>query len=388
MVRHVLSLLRRSPALASMAAAFLVAGAGLAVAAGSDTTIHACVKKGNGALRVVDAAKDCRRSERAIAFDERGPRGLTGATGAQGPAGPQGPPGPQGPAGKDAPTAAAPHQAVIGTARLTFSDDSELAFDVTGLETGLSAPSSGSQSTGAGAGKVTLKPIVITKRVDGASPTLLKAVTSGRSASLTVDLQRPGASSPYRRYTSNLVLISKLHQDAPDAGGHPIETVTFAAGGLDAEAPVDAPSAGDAIGRITFHPDDDPADDIESVPVYGFSAGVSQSSTIGSSSGGAGAGKATFEDITIRTGLDAASRPLALAVGSGTPWRAATLVLDGGATYELGGVAVTSLTDTATGETPTTPVVEQITMRAGSIAQSAGGDTACWDTTRNTTCGG
>jgi hypothetical protein len=95
--------------------ALVVAAAGGAYAAGSSggtethlSPVHGCVGK-DGALRVVQSARDCRVGEHAIAFGakgpqgESGPRGLAGAIGAggpQGPAGPQGNTGPQGPAGQ------------------------------------------------------------------------------------------------------------------------------------------------------------------------------------------------------------------------------------------------------------------------------------------------
>jgi hypothetical protein len=89
MHRHVLSVLRRSPLPAGLVGVVVLATAGFAVAAavpGSGSTIHACIQKKSGALRVVGAAKDCKKSERAISFAKTGPRGLTGQTGAQGPA--------------------------------------------------------------------------------------------------------------------------------------------------------------------------------------------------------------------------------------------------------------------------------------------------------------
>ena len=112
MHRHVLSVLRRSPVLAVLAGVLVLASAGFAVASalpGTGSTIHACIQKNGGALRVVGSARDCKKSERAISFAKEGPRGLRGQTGAQGPAGAEGKDGaqgPQGPGGQDAPKAA------------------------------------------------------------------------------------------------------------------------------------------------------------------------------------------------------------------------------------------------------------------------------------------
>jgi hypothetical protein len=105
----------------------LAAPAGGSVADGriardATNVIQACVRK-DGRLRLVARASDCRKYERAVSWNVRGPRGepglpgpagpvgpagaagapgaegAPGAAGAQGPAGPQGERGPQGPKG-------------------------------------------------------------------------------------------------------------------------------------------------------------------------------------------------------------------------------------------------------------------------------------------------
>jgi hypothetical protein len=62
-------------------------GAYAALAPVHDGVIHTCLRKSNGALRVVRAGARCGRRERALAFDQRGRVGPRGATGAQGPIG-------------------------------------------------------------------------------------------------------------------------------------------------------------------------------------------------------------------------------------------------------------------------------------------------------------
>jgi hypothetical protein len=57
---------------------------GVAAAAGHGGTIHGCVNKSSGALRVVKHSGHCSRGETALAFNARGPRG---APGRRGPAG-------------------------------------------------------------------------------------------------------------------------------------------------------------------------------------------------------------------------------------------------------------------------------------------------------------
>jgi hypothetical protein len=67
--------------------ATLAAGASIAVASipDADGTIHACRKVDGGRLRAVPGARRCRRDERPLRWNVRGP---------QGPPGPQGEPGP------------------------------------------------------------------------------------------------------------------------------------------------------------------------------------------------------------------------------------------------------------------------------------------------------
>lgn len=87
-----------------------VVGAASWVAASENPapTIHACVQRDSGQVRIVGANEQCRRSETALAWNAEGPAGPAGAAGPAGPAaapgdigpaGPAGDPGPAGPAG-------------------------------------------------------------------------------------------------------------------------------------------------------------------------------------------------------------------------------------------------------------------------------------------------
>ena len=55
---------------------------GVSNAAGS--TIKACAKKSNGAMRLIDASKNCKKSERTLTWGTQGDAGATGATGVAG----------------------------------------------------------------------------------------------------------------------------------------------------------------------------------------------------------------------------------------------------------------------------------------------------------------
>ena len=67
---------------------------GVSNAAGS--SIKACAKKSNGAMRLIDVSKKCKKSERTLTW---GTKGATGAKGATGPTGATGSDGPAGASG-------------------------------------------------------------------------------------------------------------------------------------------------------------------------------------------------------------------------------------------------------------------------------------------------
>ena len=86
------------------------AAAGYAVNRDDQQVVRACyrvAKDGSPALyaplRVVDSAADCKRSERPLVWNLRGPQGVSGPAGAAGPAGTAGPTGETGPAGPAGP---------------------------------------------------------------------------------------------------------------------------------------------------------------------------------------------------------------------------------------------------------------------------------------------
>jgi hypothetical protein len=64
--------------------AVTASGIGFAVAASHSSTIHGCVSKANGQLRIVSGSKHCTSRERSISWNSRGPRGRTGAPGTSG----------------------------------------------------------------------------------------------------------------------------------------------------------------------------------------------------------------------------------------------------------------------------------------------------------------
>src|SRR5438477_631325 len=86
--------------------------------------------------------------------------------------------------------------------------------------------------------------------------------------------------------------------------------------------------------------------DLPLTNVASWSLGVSNSVSVGSAGGGAGAGKATFEDLTITKKVDASSPKLISACASGRHFADATLVVTANGTtntYKLKEVFVTSV---------------------------------------------
>lgn len=96
---------RLSPALLVAVGAFVFAlgGGALAAIPGSDGAIHACYKKEDGQLRVIDTAQSqtCNKSEVALAWNQTGPTGPQGAKGDTGPQGAKGDTGAQGTPGPE-----------------------------------------------------------------------------------------------------------------------------------------------------------------------------------------------------------------------------------------------------------------------------------------------
>ena len=93
----------------------------------------------------------------------------------------------------------------------------------------------GSQSSGAGAGKVTFNPFRITRKMDKASPVLFQMACSGTAfQAVTLVLRKSaGASSTgvaFLKFTFKLVAVKTISYTGPDQS--PKEFVTFEYGGL------------------------------------------------------------------------------------------------------------------------------------------------------------
>lgn len=93
----------------------------------------------------------------------------------------------------------------------------------------------GSVSGGAGAGKTTLKELVVEKSVDTASRALFSLnATGGHLAKMQIYLRKTGvtAGKPYLVYAFSTVFLSKIDWSATDGDDQPIELLTFAYGAM------------------------------------------------------------------------------------------------------------------------------------------------------------
>jgi type VI secretion system secreted protein Hcp len=226
--------------------AALGAGAGVAIGAastggapGSDGTIPACYNNDTGTLRVTEHAAvgqagipECTPAETALSWSTVGPAGPSGSPGAPGPAGASGAPGASGPAG-----APLTGQTAFG---LTNSGRTFLKLDgVDGesktkghageIEVLSFAVQGGAGSSGAGAGKVKFNEFTITKKIDKASPVLLKSVATGKHYSkVTLTCRKAGkGQQDFLVIKMNDVVVSSYQTGAQHGVAQPAEEMTL-----------------------------------------------------------------------------------------------------------------------------------------------------------------
>jgi type VI secretion system secreted protein Hcp len=173
-------------------------------------------------------------SEDTVTWNQEGPQGATGATGATGPQGPQGSPGATGATGPAGGVSAGPgsntdvimeltpsnpnlgglNTVPLGESQVSGSQNQE--FDVTTFDLGVTNTLNvGTQSAGAGAGKVTFQPFTVTKTVDRYSSNLFLTLAAGKalaSAEIIVRKAGPnGTADPVVQYLMKQVLITDIH---------------------------------------------------------------------------------------------------------------------------------------------------------------------------------
>ena len=213
-----------------------------------------------GALRVIDTSasqsgessfpdNSCSSDETTLTWNQTGPQGETGATGATGAAGaagaagsqgPEGPEGPQGAAGSSSGGAAGNGDedlylqfvsgssgtpVIQGESQVKIPGEPSDLQDVTPIEidsfdfTVDTTLNIGSQTSGAGAGKVTFEPLTVVRRLDKNSPTLFQVTAGGRTfptVVLTVVTHASGKSRILAQWKLSLVALKSVEYTSPD----------------------------------------------------------------------------------------------------------------------------------------------------------------------------
>jgi hypothetical protein len=186
----------------------------------TSTTIHACRLVPSGLVRIVGEPSDCRRHERHLSWNvkgpagQQGPPGPPGASGAQGPAGPPGaagptgPPGPSGPAGPPGPGLSSLDD-LDGLACQDGAGTVDLAYDGAGIATLTCA-------TGGGGDAAMSVNELMTGVTDAATDEFVEIVNTGAAAA---DLS--GWKLVYRSAagTSDVVLATVPDGTSLAAGG-------------------------------------------------------------------------------------------------------------------------------------------------------------------------
>jgi type VI protein secretion system component Hcp len=239
---------------AVVALGFGVGGAVAAGSIGSNGTITGCYltpagaisneDQTVGALRVINQpdeitdttdpdATSCESvSEDTVTWNQQGPTGPQGSPGQNGLNGQNGATGGTGPAGgvsaspgsntavimeltPSNPNLGGLNSIPVGESQVSGSQNQE--FNVTSFDLGASSPTLniGSQSAGAGAGKVTFQPFTVTKTVDRYSSDLFLDLAAGKAlASAEIIVRKPdatGTATPVAQYLMKDVLLTSVH---------------------------------------------------------------------------------------------------------------------------------------------------------------------------------
>jgi type VI protein secretion system component Hcp len=152
--------------------------------------------------------------------------------------------------------------------------------------------------------------------------------------------------------------------------------------GLDCDPA--APVAPKQVGTITFT---DSAGTTGAIPIYEVDGGVENPTTIGSATGGAGAGKVKYKEFRIIKRSDAASSVFFRRSATGTHFTEAVIDLSTTTTMRkltLGTVFITGF-DVVSVE-GSAETLESITFVFGKLKVEAEGGSFCWDQITNTSC--
>lgn len=195
-----------------------VAGVSMARADSPPTVFHACVKDGNGSVRIVSEGEACRSSEHAAEW-------TSGATGQPGPA------------------TTDPATRVNGS--VTFLGLATKApvgpLDIFSVSGSAEVPAGGGGS-GPGTGKARVSTLTITKPVDQNTPLLFGSLVNGRHSNSVTVTTSTGSGQELTLTLSDVLVTSEGLVTTP--GGTVVERieldyskVTYSAGGVSATWP-------------------------------------------------------------------------------------------------------------------------------------------------------
>jgi type VI protein secretion system component Hcp len=231
--------------------------------------------------------------------------------------------------------------------------------------------------------------VKIVRRTDASTPTLFNWSTTGRRLQdVRVELKSTPADNPHRILRLTDAHIVSLRQDTADDGTR-LETIELVDDAdrvwMSATGPAPAGAPGPQVGRLTFT-----GPGIAEIPVYDHEWAMSR--TGGSALGG---GRTQIEDLRVEV-ASARGRDLFESLAVARRHATAELELfapgttDVEFTYRLSEVSVVALASRSLGEAAGAPLVEQVSLVAQSVRQTAGqgGPTYCWDITANGACPG
>jgi type VI secretion system secreted protein Hcp len=130
--------------------------------------------------------------------------------------------------------------------------------------------------------------------------------------------------------------------------------------------------------------------DGKTIPILSYSAGVSNSGTIGGAGGGAGAGKASFSSLSLIKNVDASSPDLFTAVATGEHFPEAVFTAQWGTgpssttmTFELENVLVVSAQQSGGGAAPSESLALDFGKVTWTHTDAAGSTSGSWNVVEN-----
>jgi type VI secretion system secreted protein Hcp len=247
--------MRKTRLLAALGAGLVAAAAAttFALAHGGDgTLIHACVGKPNGEMRIVAAAEDCRSSEYALDWNQKGEPGAPGAAGSAGPAGSkgadgadgapglEGPEGPAGRDGRDGRDGSSSGGGVVtprGVGSITI--DGQIQGQIRGGQAGTTRAmeifefhheivSPRDAASGQATGKRQHKPITFVKEWDASTPLLFQALTRNENlTTVVVTVDRPDGGGYIRIKLTNASVAGIARDTSAATDTLELETISL-----------------------------------------------------------------------------------------------------------------------------------------------------------------